>query len=193
MNRQILTLIATATIAVSPLSYADRADHRGEHRRGDRGDFYDYAKVVDVTPLYESVRVSQPQRECWNESIRRPVVYQMHGDTAPGMIVGGIIGGVLGHQVDHGRDAATVAGTLIGATIGHDLARQTVATGEYREETQRHCRVSERHYTEQRLVGYHVAYRYRGEVFTTRMRERPGKFIRIKVDISPANGHHEYY
>jgi hypothetical protein len=29
---------------------------------------YDYAKVIDVQPLTTRVRVSTPQRECWDET-----------------------------------------------------------------------------------------------------------------------------
>jgi uncharacterized protein YcfJ len=111
---------------------------------------------------------------------------------APNMIIGGIIGGVLGHQVGHGKDAVTVAGTLLGATIGHDLSRQTVSTGEYTFDQQRHCRTSERSYTEQRLIAYRVVYRYKGQVFTTHTNERPGKFIRIRVGITPVVDHDDY-
>ena len=36
---------------------------------------YDYARVVDVDPIYRHVRVSMPRRECWNETRYEEVRY----------------------------------------------------------------------------------------------------------------------
>src|SRR4051812_48770836 len=55
--------------------YDDRGDERGDDRyddrydsRYDRDEGYDYARVVDVQPLTRRVRVTAPQRECWDET-----------------------------------------------------------------------------------------------------------------------------
>ena len=58
--------------------------------------FQDTARVTHVEPLYKTVRVSTPQRECWTESNnynRRP-----QAKSYTSTIAGGILGGVLGHQ-----------------------------------------------------------------------------------------------
>jgi uncharacterized protein YcfJ len=36
-----------------------------------------------------------------------------------------------------------------------------------------------RYHTERRLIGYRVKYRYRGDIYVTRMDYHPGKRIRI--------------
>ncbi len=74
---------------------------------------YDFARVVHVEPLRRQVRVSEPVRECWQES--RPVSdgpfsYNHIGGT----LIGGALGTVVGNQIGHGRgkDVARVAGAL---------------------------------------------------------------------------------
>ena len=76
--------------------------------------FYDKARVVDVVPIHELVRVTTPHRECWTEEVEHT---RHHGDATTYTLVGSIIGGVVGHQFGKGggKKAATVAGTLIGA------------------------------------------------------------------------------
>ncbi len=94
---------------------------------------YDYARVVDVQPLITRVRVTTPQRECWDETrvdqrgqwLRRP----LPRSTAGGAVLGAVIGGVLGHQIGsgRGRDAATAAGVVIGAAVGAQQAQRRAA------------------------------------------------------------------
>ncbi len=67
---------------------------------------YDYARVVDVQPLVTRVRVSTPQRECWDET---RVDDRGYGNSplprlrAGGAVLGAIVGGVIGHQIGHGQ------------------------------------------------------------------------------------------
>jgi uncharacterized protein YcfJ len=145
------------------------------------GGYYDKAKVTEVSPIYETVQVSYPEKQCWDEQVLRrgpgPRSYT-------GTIVGGIVGGVVGNQIGNGRgrDVATVAGTLLGASIGHDLSNRRT---HYRTVTSRHCEVVERYAEEEHLVGYRVEYRYKGRTFVTRTDEHPGKWIRVEVDVEP--------
>lgn len=144
--------------------------------------YYDKAKVVDVRPVYEVVRVPSEQRECWREEVEHP---GHHSDPVAGMLVGGVIGGVVGHQMGRGRGnkAATAAGAVIGAAVGHRVARNSHHPGYVSEE--RHCRVSERYYEEERISGYKVTYRYHGRLFNTHMDRDPGKYVRVKVALDP--------
>lgn len=150
------------------------------------GGYYDKAKVTEVTPIYETVEVRYPETQCWDERIRERVPGNR---SYTGTILGGIVGGVLGHQVGggRGRDVATVAGTLLGASIGNDLSNDRGAY--YRTVTGRRCQEVERIAEEEQLVGYRVEYRYKGRTFVTRTDERPGKWIRVEVDVEPA-GHY---
>ena len=38
---------------------------------------------------------------------------------------------------------------------------------------------------QQRLTGYQVAYEYRGQQFTTLMRENPGPNLQVRVSVDP--------
>lgn len=151
----------------------------------DRGHI-DYARVVDARPVYEQVAESTPYRECWNEPVRyeRPARSR---SSATGTILGTMIGAAVGHNVARSKDGQKVgriAGAVLGASIGHDVSgRSRGRRVEVRDEQR--CQV--RHATEYRdvLVGYDVAYRYRGRTYHTRMDENPGRRIRVAVDVRP--------
>ena len=38
---------------------------------------------------------------------------------------------------------------------------------------------------QQRITGYRVAYDYRGQVYTTFMREQPGSTLPVRVSVTP--------
>jgi len=71
------------------------------------------------------VRVTTPQRECWDETRYDNGGYTTggHGQQVAGhTILGAVIGGVIGNQIGsgQGRHAARAAGAVIGAAIGHE-------------------------------------------------------------------------
>jgi len=102
-----------------------------------------------------------------------------------GAVLGAIIGGALGNQVGKGdgRKAATVAGAVIGGSIGHNQATR----GDRYEGVERRCRIIEDYREERRLVGYDVEYRYRGEVYMSRLDYDPGDKLRVRVSVAPAD------
>jgi uncharacterized protein YcfJ len=168
--------LATALWTAAPEA---QANGRSPHAR----EYYDHAKVIDVRPVYHRVRVATPQRECWDEQVTH---YDGgRSDSYTGVIVGGIVGGVVGNQFGRGRgkDAATIAGTLLGASIAHDLGR---APAQPYTTVRQHCRVVDHYQEHERLVGYDVSYRYRGELYTTRMDRDPGRRVRVHVTEFPA-------
>jgi uncharacterized protein YcfJ len=142
--------------------------------------FQDYAKVTYVEPVYETVRINQPSRECWDEerTVRRD-----YNDRGAGGLVGGILGGVAGHQVGngHGKAAATIVGTLLGSKIGRDMSRDRRSSRHVEVETV--CRTVDHYEEEQRLNGYRVGYRYRGHEYDTFMDKHPGKRVKIRVNL----------
>ncbi len=141
--------------------------------------FHDRAKVVDVKPLKEIVRVPVADRECWTEEVTVPA--RRH---PAGLVAGGIIGGVVGNSLGRGhRDQgiATVAGTVLGGVIGNAVAGPARPHIEQRQR----CRVTEKYYEEERLSGYRVTYRYRGREFTREMAERPGRYVTVRVAVEP--------
>lgn len=157
--------------------YDNGFDHDGYYDARRNRDRYDYAKVIESHPIYESVRVPSSRRECYDE----PVRYRNSGnDSYTGIITGGILGGVLGNQVGkgRGRDVATIAGTVLGGSVGRDLTRgNSYGYPDY----QQRCETVNNYYEERRPAGYHVTYRYRGGVYETQTDYRPGNKIRIQV------------
>lgn len=141
---------------------------------------YDYADVISASPVYQTVRFSEPREEC----VEEPVVYQ-DNPNGVGTAIGAVIGGALGSQVGDGggRDAAVVAGAIVGGVIGNQVDQENTHTTQH-VETRCHTVYEER--TEQRLVGYDVEYRYMGEIYYSQMDTDPGNKLRIRISIEPA-------
>lgn len=147
---------------------------------------YDYAKVISADPIINYVNVSTPVRECWEETEYYTVDRNRHNRRA-GTFLGAVVGGVIGHQFGSGsgNDAATVAGTLIGAAIGNDAASEAYGV-ERRSRPVQRCETRYRQHQEERIDGYRVLYRYKGQKYMTEMPYDPGKRLRVRVDIRPA-------
>lgn len=81
-------------------------------------DFVDTARVVSSDPIYK--RVSEPRRECWNETVQTAPRERSMG----GAVVGGVAGGLLGSQVGggQGNTAATAVGAIAGAMTGDNIS-----------------------------------------------------------------------
>jgi uncharacterized protein YcfJ len=179
-------VLAMILILMSATAMAEASHKRNKNHS--RNMAYDYARVVDVRPIYREVEVSTPVRECWDE----PVI-QTHGGTghksASGMAVGGILGGVIGHQIGkgNGKKLATVVGTILGAQIGHNAVNgnvRSVPQNSYTEYEQR-CNVRHQVSYEEVLDGYRVTYRYQGERYQIEMPYDPGKRIKLRIQIEP--------
>ena len=96
---------AASTGAFAQDRYGGRYDDRYDSRHDDRYDSrydgdaaYDYARVVDVQPLMTRVRVSTPQRECWDETRVDARSYGGPRTSAGGALLGAVIGGVIGQR-----------------------------------------------------------------------------------------------
>jgi uncharacterized protein YcfJ len=200
----VVSLVAAAVAAASAGAFAqdhrddrpydDRPYEQGPHDRYDNGDdAYDYARVVDVQPLVTRVRVSTPQRECWDETRVDNRGYgnsPLPRSTAGGAVLGGIVGAVIGHQFGHGqgRDAATAAGAVIGAAVGSQQAqrRAAYASAPPQSYTVQRCETRYHDEWQERTDGYRVTYMYNGRRQVTELPYRPGDRIRVRVDVSPA-------
>jgi len=171
MKRLNITLL-TASLAVFSMSACAGHRHHGHHK----------AKVVRATPIYETARYPVDEQVCWNEK-----VWQRHRSSAVPTVAGAVIGGVVGNQVfrGDGRAFATVAGAAIGGVVGHEVAKNNHRRGAY-PVTRTRCEVQRNWRTEQHITGWDVAYRYRGVVYHTWLPERPGKHIRVNVNVVPA-------
>ena len=149
---------------------------------------FDYANVLSAKPVVRYVTVTTPVKECWDD-----VEYYTRSRPNPGRagktLFGAVLGGVIGHQIGSGRgnDAATIAGTLIGAAVanGGDN-RPYYRTTEYSRPVRR-CETNYQSHEEERIDGYDVIYRYHGQKYATRMPYDPGKKLKIRVDVRPAD------
>jgi len=144
---------------------------------------YDYARVISAQPIVRYVTVRTPMRECWQDTGYYRA-YDHPRRMARRTVAGAIIGGVVGHQFGrgHGKDAATIAGSLIGAAVAHGPAHRRVR---YSRPVER-CQTRYRNHQEQRIDGYSVLYRYKGQKYSTRMPYDPGNRIKVRIDIRPA-------
>ncbi len=179
MNKHIINratlLIAVGAAASSTAFASHEASYSAEHSS--------YAKVVHSEPIRRSIEVSRPREECWQE----PVHHRAERDYTTGRtILGGVIGAAIGHQIGSGRgnDAATVVGGLAGAAVGANSAKRARQDSYVSHETR--CRTVYETYTEERIEGYHVTYRYDGQTYTTQMPHAPGKRIPVYVSVTPA-------
>lgn len=206
------TAIAASLLSLTfaPVVHANGQRHSGHS-------FTDYARVINVDPIYTRVAYDKPRQECWLEEQHHTTVYegnahqrrhnyQNHRNqrthNAGGTIAGGVIGGVIGNQLGknakHGaRIGATVVGAIIGSAIGNERPR-----GSHRR------RHNSNHAPVQRVVksrpverctthvsteyrkeisGYQVTYRYKGQTFTTRTDRDPGSRIPVTISIRPQN------
>jgi uncharacterized protein YcfJ len=200
----VVTMVAAAVAVASAGALAqDRYDDRygpnpyeqGPNDRYDNGDGYDYARVVDVQPLVTRVRVSTPQRECWDETRVDNRGYgngtsPLPRSAAGGAVLGGIVGAVLGHQIGHGRgrDAATAVGAVVGAAVGSQQAQRRAAYGSAppQQYTVQRCETRYHDEWQERTDAYRVTYVYNGRRQVTELPYRPGDRIRVRVDVSPA-------
>ena len=148
--------------------------------------FIDNARVRSVDPQYENV--SAPRNECTSQWISEPrrVNGQQGMQQYGGAILGGLAGGILGNQVGkgHGREAATAVGAVVGAFAGNHLGNQG-GYQQYEEAPRevRRCRTVND--VQARLTGYRVNYDYRGQQYSTFMRENPGHNLQVRVSVEP--------
>ncbi len=147
---------------------------------------FDYAEVIESTPIYRTVEVSVPREECWTEEVVSQ--RRAHSQSSTPAILGTIIGGALGNAVGHDKSNKRL-GTVVGAVLGHSIGRDIVAAtsrGRVTQvETVRQCETVYDHHDEERLLGYQVRYRYHDKDYSVRMDDDPGEFVRVRVDVQP--------
>ncbi len=173
-----LWLPALALVLLSAGAYAQ--DGRYANANDDNA-HYGWADVLRADPVSAVSRTEVPRQECYDQN----VVRHEGGNTTAGTVLGAVIGGVLGNTVGKGdgRKAATVAGAVAGGAIGNRTAGRG---GDY-ESVQTRCREVSSVSEQRRIVGYDVEYRYRGEVYMSRLNYDPGERLRVRVSVTPAD------
>jgi uncharacterized protein YcfJ len=144
-----------------------------------------WADVLRVDPIYDQDVSSAPQQECYEEQV---FVAADDGKRSVVTVFGAIIGGLIGNRVGKGdgRKAATAAGAVAGGVVGNNLAVESDNRNEPKYTTQRHCRSIGATASERHVVAYEVEYRYRGEVYASRLAYDPGDRMRVQVSVMPA-------
>lgn len=153
------------------------------------GSFTDRARVISSEPLYETIRINEPVERCWNERVQRRG--RAGSDSYTPMIAGAIVGGVVGNQFGKGsgKDAMTVAGALLGGSVGNDLGKRP---GRSYVTSERRCEQVDNFRAHEELVGYRVKYRYNGKIFHTRTPYDPGRYLDVRVSVTPSDDSHDY-
>lgn len=174
---------AVAVLGMLAFTVAAADDDRGRSNNGRHlgHTAYVYARVIGVEPVVRYVTVDQPQRQCWNETVREPVLpYGVAGPTVAGTILGAAVGRQFGSGED--RDALTVLAAIAGGAIANKRAERNQA---YRDVVVERCEVVSRRHTEQVVDGYRVTYEYEGRRYLMTTDEHPGDRVRLAVEVRP--------
>ena len=178
--------------------------------------FYAYAKVTQAEPIYETFEHQVPREQCWNEKVRydtydrhtdhHPQHHARNRSSTP-VILGALIGGALGNELGHhkrNKQVGAVAGAILGGAIGADIQRQNHrerhhnvnshdnyhgnydASYDVAYRTEQRCKTYYDIETEQRLSGYQVSYIYSGHEYHTITDQHPGKKLRVRIAVAPA-------
>lgn len=145
---------------------------------------YEEAEVVDVEPIIETVQRIEPKERCWTENVRHAP--RRESATAPlfGALIGGAIGNAVGHK-KRNKQVGAVVGALLGGNIAYAIA-QDAPRRRGRLVRQEVCETVEETKRVERVTGYMVTYRHRGDIHRARMSKRPGDTIRVRIDVTPA-------
>lgn len=122
---------------------------------------YAYAQVLRVVPVHRDIQVLHQREDCGSAERSQPA--ESAAGTAPRL-------GAVGAVVQTGFAAP--------AAMSAPRQDATVEPGG--------CPLVDEYVTITRHEGYDVEYRYRGEVFVSRLDHDPGDRLRIRVAVAPA-------
>jgi uncharacterized protein YcfJ len=178
-----LALMATSVFAQDARYQNPSPNPNQGQNQNDDNTHYGWADVLRVDPVYGVARTEVPRQECYDQTVVQTAPPQ---GSAAGTILGAVVGGVLGSTIGHGngRTAATVAGAVAGGAVGNNVS--ATPGGEY-QTTQTQCRQVAAVSEQRRIMGYDVEYRYRGDVYLSRLNYDPGERLRVRVSVSPAD------
>jgi uncharacterized protein YcfJ len=179
MNTGLQKIVAVSFMVLALPVWAGHDSHRS----GDG--HYVYAKVVNVKPVVEIVRVPERYQVCEDRLVSRRVAeHRSPGPVIFGAILGGVIGNQLARGYGHGhhndRAAATIAGATIGSVVGSQIQYAKYPPRYYTERAPV-CRTRTDWRREERIIAWDVTWKYRGRVHHSRMIERPGQRIRVRI------------
>ena len=153
--------------------------------------YYDKAKIISAVPVYKTISVSTPRRECRQVAM---VSYGRGGGqhkSATSIVVGGIAGAAAGHQFGQATygTVGAIAGGMLGGSVARDIQHRYIVNNASRNtypQTMTQCDTYEDFHEEQVIDGYRVEYRYNGRVYHTVTENDPGKKMRVRVSMAPS-------
>ena len=134
-----------------------------------------FAQVVAVQPITQSVTTSKPRQVCRDEQVAVPETYKDKHQIG-GAVVGGLVGALAGHQVGggKGKTLATVGGAAAGAFAGHEIQKKHQENNATKTEIRNVCHTVTDKTTSTKTVGYDVTYTLNGQAGHIRMDHNPG-------------------
>lgn len=144
----------------------------------------DYAKVTHVSPIYETITIREPHKQCHLEE--RVVRHHSQRSATP-TIVGALIGGAIGNKLGHNKSnkrVGAIAGAILGGSIASDYSRNN-RQQQHHTKTERVCNTTHSTRYEKQVTGYDVNYKYRGRTYSTVTHTHPGDRLQVAVDVRP--------
>ena len=140
------------------------------------------ARVVRVVDRYVTVIEQRPVEECRNVTVKKSG--STSSDTPE--LLGLLIGGAIGKELDDDGNSNTGAtiGAILGASIASDMEKKN-AQQKGTTTTEVQCATVNREVEVQRVDGYDVTYEYDNQLFTWKMKYRPGSTIPVKIYVLP--------
>ncbi len=187
-KKTALTLAIGSLVAFSATANAGK----NKHKHYNNYENIDYARVIDVYPVTKQIKVSVPIEKCYDKKVWHENHHRRSHHSHKNEIVGALIGAAVGNRVGkrvkgrNGRDIATAAGAVIGGVIGNGHSRRHYnhqPSGYYK--IVQHCDTYQDVRYEEKVVGYKVKYKYRGQVYKTRTKYHPGDRLKVRVSVTP--------
>lgn len=151
----------------------------------------EFAQVVAVQPVTQSVTTSKPRQVCQDEQVAVPETYKDKNQIG-GAVVGGLVGALAGHQIGggKGKTLATVGGAAAGAFAGHEIQKKHQENNATKMETRNVCHTVTDKTTSTKTVGYDVTYTLNGQAGHIRMDHNPGvgTGLPVRNGVVVANG-----
>jgi uncharacterized protein YcfJ len=188
MKRVCILFLILAFAAIAPVGA--QAPARPGPAHGEDNAYYGWADVLRVDPVFAEAAPATPAQPCYEEQVPIESTGEASASDQRGIAtaIGAVIGGLLGNQIGKGsgRAAATLAGAVAGGAVGNGLVAED-ANDDYRPRyrTVRHCPPKPSSGT-RRIVAYDVEYRYRGDVYSSRLAYDPGDRLRVRISVTPA-------
>jgi uncharacterized protein YcfJ len=189
---KIFSILAFGMMLLASVSFAQSQAHVANAVARDDNSRYGWADVLRVDPVYDDApAAAQSTQPCYEEQVplRGAPPEDDSGKRTAGGVIGAIVGGIFGHQIGKGdgRKVATAGGAVAGAVVGSNVAADNgrERDGAPKYTIERRCPGADA--AQRHIAAYDVEYRYRGDVYTSRLSYDPGDRIRVKVSVAPAD------